>query len=163
MDPETDLVTPSVAQLRDPRLRSALADTYENYLRRREAAEKRPALLTAILHSRLVNELNELYDVMDLFTLDQSLTALGREVDKIARLIACESQFQPYAIGDQGRSIGPGQWFCEPGNCLWLDTPAGRAGVSRWDVAANVDMVVWVYANRPEWTRRWSCWIGGQQ
>lgn len=86
--------------------------------------------------------------------------AYGAPYQRLADLVWCESRFEPYALGDRGRSVGPGQWYCAPGNCLWLETPAGRAGVSRWDVAANVEMVVWTYTHRREWMPRWSCWSG---
>lgn len=95
-----------------------------------------------------------------LWLLEYYAQAYGVPFAPLARLIACESGYDPYAVGDEGRSIGPGQWYCAPGNCFWLDTPAGRDGVLRSDVAANVEMVAWVYANRPGWMHRWSCWRG---
>lgn len=63
----------------------------------------------------------------------------------------CEARGNPYAIGRAGE-VGPFQFHPRG---LWWDTPAGRAGVSPWDIRMNVRMAAWAFS-RGLWTH-WSC------
>lgn len=73
----------------------------------------------------------------------------------------CESQLEPYAVGDRGLSIGPFQ-FHEYG--LWPWTPAGREGYSRWNAMMNVKMGVWAYKEElipTHWVGCWRRYVAG--
>lgn len=85
----------------------------------------------------------------------------GASATELIRVGECESNLQPYAVGDHGHSIGPFQWFCHYGDCrgsLWARTPAGRAGISRWDTRQNVRMAAWAFGQHPELKHHWSCY-----
>ncbi len=63
----------------------------------------------------------------------------------------CEAAGDPYAVGAQGEA-GPFQWHPRG---LWLETPAGREGLSPWDLRLNVAMAVWAFARG--YGHHWSC------
>jgi hypothetical protein len=65
----------------------------------------------------------------------------------------CETGFSgnPYLVGRLGE-VGPFQWHPRG---LWWSTPAGRAGVSPWDIRENVRMASWAFANGL--SRHWTC------
>lgn len=65
----------------------------------------------------------------------------------------CEAQGDPYAIGSLGE-VGPFQWRTNNG-ALWWQTPAGRQGISPWNIEMNVAMAA--YALARGYQGHWSC------
>ena len=63
----------------------------------------------------------------------------------------CEARGNPYAVGRLGE-VGPFQFHPRG---VWWETPAGRAGISPWNLRENVRMAAWAFS-RGLWTH-WSC------
>ena len=79
----------------------------------------------------------------------------GASVDELLAVGQCESQLEPFALGDGGMSFGPFQFHLRG---IWWWTPAGRAGLHPSDARQNVRMAAWAFAQGAEWRRHWSCW-----
>jgi hypothetical protein len=65
----------------------------------------------------------------------------------------CEAAGDPFARGARGE-VGPFQWLPWAGS-LWWSTPAGRAGISPWDIRMNVRMAAWAWSRGL--SHHWSC------
>lgn len=63
----------------------------------------------------------------------------------------CEARGNPYAVGRLGE-VGPFQFHPRG---IWWSTPAGREGLSPWDIRMNVRMAAWAFSRGLSW--HWSC------
>lgn len=75
----------------------------------------------------------------------------GLDEARMLRVAWCESKYDPYAVGDGGRSVGVFQFQA----ALWSETPQGRAGLDRRNAAANIEAAMWGWATGKR--SHWSC------
>lgn len=77
----------------------------------------------------------------------------GADYSQLYNVGYCESFLQPYAVGDNGNSVGPFQFWTWG---IWSSTPQARAGYSRYDPEANVAAAAWSFAHG--YAPHWSCY-----